>query len=202
MFAVLAVAALAAGVWLGSVARHSEIPDIQGTFLDPPRPISDFQLVDHRGGSFSPASLRGKWSLMFFGYTHCPDICPTTLHTLAQMDGILRKEQPGVRQLTQVVFVSVDPERDSSERLAEYVPYFNPEFLGVTGDSDAIEGLARELGILHMRVERGEGKSYLVEHSAAILLFDPQGRQRALLSAPHQAVRLSEDLRQIVEHDS
>lgn len=202
MFAVVALAALTAGVWLGAVSRSTEKPDVHGTLLDPPRPVSNFQLVDHRGGSFSPASLRGKWSLLFFGYTHCPDICPTTLHTLAQMDGILRKEQPSIRQHTQVVFVSVDPERDSSQRLAEYVPYFNPEFLGVTGDTAAIEGLARELGILHMRVERDEGKSYLVEHSAAILLFDPQGRQRALFSAPHQAARLAEDLRRIIEYDT
>jgi protein SCO1/2 len=200
---VIAIAAaLVAGMWLGSTLLPREPLTVHGTVLEPPRRISDFRLVDHRGRPFSLTSLQGKWSFLFFGYTHCPDICSTTLHTLAQMDDILRREQPDIHEQTQVVFVSVDPQRDSSERLATYVPYFGSGFIGVTGSSEAIERLTRELGILHMRVERGEGKGYLVEHSSAILLFDPQGRQRAVLTAPHQAATLAEDFRQLAEHET
>ena len=176
--------------------KYNDTPPIQGTVLTPPKTITDFNLIDHRSEPFRLAALQGKWSFVFFGYTHCPDICPTTLATLAQMDKLLA-EDAAVHEQTQVVFISVDPGRDTAAQLARYVPYFNQRFVGVTGTQEEIDRLTRELGILHLRIERGEGKPYLVDHSTAILLFQPDGTLRALLTAPHEAQRLSSDFRAI-----
>ncbi len=193
--------ALAAGIALGFLFTSrtpSAVPDINATILDPPKSIEAFKLIDHRGEPFVLDSLRGKWSFVFFGYTHCPDVCPTTLHTLSEMDRILAERSPQ-RHDVQIVFVSVDPERDSAEQLAGYVPYFNRSFIGVTGAPEEIDRLTRQLGILHLKVDRGEGKGYLVDHSASILLFDPSARLRGVFSAPHRAERMATDFIKIRE---
>ncbi len=190
--------ALAIGVWLGNLVlnREPSLEQISATVLNPPKTVSNFHLINHRDESFTLDTLKGKWSFVFFGYTHCPDICPTTLHTLAQMDRILAK-RPEVHADVQVVFVSVDPARDTVKQLGNYVPYFNRAFIGVTGPEDEINRLTKQLGVLHIRVEQNSGQAYLVDHSAAVLLFDPNGAMRALFGAPHEAQRLAADFEKI-----
>lgn len=166
--------------------RATPIPD--------PRPLTPFALSDHRGAPFTERDLIGHWTLLSFGYTHCPDICPTTLQMLSRVEA--RLSSAGQAPLPRVVFVSVDPERDTPERLAGYVPYFSPRFTGVTGSREALTGLTRQLGVIFEKAGDG-GAGYLVNHSASIVLVDPQGRFRALFSAPHDAETMAEDFRLI-----
>ncbi|HHH42852.1 MAG TPA: SCO family protein [Gammaproteobacteria bacterium] len=164
----------------------------QGTLLPDAKIIADFQLTDQNGKPFTRKNLMGKWSFTFFGYTHCPDVCPTSLSMLAQVMKKLEQDKtPGAKP--QVVFFSVDPERDTPEVLAQYLPYFNPDFIGVTGDPQQILRLTRQLGILYGKSPGESADDYLVDHSASILLFDPDGNFRALFGTPHDPDRIAQD---------
>jgi protein SCO1/2 len=166
-----------------------------GTLLTPRRALPDFSLIDSQGRSFGPANLRGRWSMLFFGYTNCPDFCPTTLSTLAAMQKQLRAEHS---VLPQVIFVSVDAKRDTPAQLANYVPYFDPEFIGLTAaDQPAIEALAKQWGVAVM-VQPPKDGSYTVDHSSAIFVLDPAGRLAAILSGPFTVGALQSDFRRIV----
>jgi protein SCO1/2 len=169
-----------------------EIDQVSATVLAPPRIIEDFQLVDHHNEPFTLNSLKGKWSFVFFGYTHCPDVCPLTMHTLSRMETLLAGESTSDTGI-QVVFVSVDPQRDTVEKLAAYVPYFHQRFLGVTGREEEIKRLTKQLGIFHLHVEQGKEREYLMDHTTSILLFEPSGALRALFGAPHEAQRLAKE---------
>ena len=156
----------------------------QGTLLPSAKAIADFQLTDQHGKPFTRNNLVGKWSFAFFGYTHCPDVCPTSLSMLAQVMKKLGKDST-LDTLPQVIFVSVDPERDTPELLAQYLPYFNPDFIGVTGDPQQLLLLTRQLGIMYGKVPADNADDYLVDHSASIILFDPDGNFLALFGMPH-----------------
>ena len=197
LFALLLVAAVAVGIW-ASYRLAPPAPDRppQGlrsaTPLAEPAPLRPFALVDHRGEAFTQASLEGGWTLISFGYTHCPDICPTTLQTLATVE---RQLEAGGTPPPRVVFVSLDPERDSLERLAGYVPYFSPRFTGVTADLEALRAFTGQVGVIFEKA--GDGPDYLVNHSASMVLTDPAGRFAAVLSAPHDAANIAADFRAI-----
>lgn len=199
---LLALLALLAGLWASGALRGevSGSPEgISATYIPEGKSIADFKLVDHHGEPYTPARLQDRWTLIFFGYTYCPDVCPTTLLELG--GAWPRWEKAGLAEDTRVVFVSVDPARDTPERLAEYVPYFNEEFLGVTGPDEQLEPFTRSLGILYVRQdpETGDG-GYLVDHSSAVLLINPQGRLQAIFGGPHKAKTLARDYRLIREH--
>ena len=169
------------------------------TVIPQPRELRDFALEDHTGGRFSTASLRDRWTLLVFGYTHCPDVCPTALLMLSQVDKQLQADRVDARY--QIAFVSVDPERDTRERLAEYIPYFNPGFIGVRGEHEALQKLTSQLGVIYAKVSSGrEAGDYLMDHSASIILIDPQGRYRAVFSAPHDAAAIAADFERISSH--
>lgn len=146
------------------------------------RLVPEFELADHQGAVFDVESLRGKWSFLFFGYTHCPDICPTTLHSMAQIIDRLGEDA----QKTQFVFISVDPERDTVERLAEYLPFFHPDIVGLTGTPAQVEQFAKAMWVPYMRVENPESPAdYAMDHSASVLLIDPHARYHAIISPPY-----------------
>jgi protein SCO1/2 len=129
-------------------------------------------------------NLKGHWSLVFFGYTHCPDVCPTTLTVLKSVkQQLVTHQQETVN--TQYVFISVDGRRDTTSVLANYMNYFDPTFIGLNGTEEQIKGLTGQLGVVYMQVAGSSPDNYLVDHSASILLFDPLGRMIALFSAPH-----------------
>ena len=175
---------LEAGTWFGEQARA----------------LPAFELRDHNGQALTRASLNGKWNLIFFGFTHCPDVCPTSLQTLADM--LRAIDGPDVASALRVVFVSVDPERDSAEILASYVGYFNPDFIGATADLDKLTPLTRSLGIMHAFRNKTEGNPvYDVEHSATIVLVNPQAELAGVFGAPHDALALARDMTRIVEHN-
>lgn len=131
-------------------------------------------LTDHRGQTRQLKDFRGKAVILFFGYTHCPDVCPTTLARFAET--VKQLGPAGGR--VQVLFVSIDPERDTPARLADYVPWFNPAFIGLTGSPEAVAATAKEFHIYAARQEVGGAMGYVMDHSAGAYVFDPAGRLR------------------------
>ncbi len=158
----------------------------QGTLLPSAKPIAEFSLIDQNGDAFTLENLKHQWTFVFFGYTHCPDVCPTSLSMLGQMMRLL-EQNPALETLPRGLFVSVDPERDTPELLAKFIPYFHPDFIGATGNPEELQKLTRQLGILYMKSGGSTEDDYLVDHSAAIILFDPDGKFHALFGMPHDA---------------
>ena len=153
------------------------------------RALPEFALTDHTGRAYTRRELTAGWTLLFFGYTHCPDICPITLATMAaSLDAIaaLGGESP------RVVFVSVDPDRDAPAHLEGYVTVFRDEFLGVTGPHEELRKLTTALGVAYAR--DGDGLEYLVEHSASLLLVNPEGKLQAVFGPPHEPDPIARDI--------
>lgn len=149
-------------------------------------------------GEFSNANLLGRWSFMFFGYTQCPDVCPTALTLMRDVKAALAtKAAVSPAPTFQVVFVSVDPGRDTRELLGEYMTAFDPSFIGVSGDDAALAPLTRKLGVFHQRNDGTDPQRYTVNHTAAIYLIDPRGRLRAVFSPPQEASTLTANYRRI-----
>ncbi len=166
-----------------------------GTILAPARALADFSLIDNQGRSFGEQDLRGHWSLMFFGYTNCPDYCPTTLATLAALEKQLRAAKTVTPR---VVFVSVDAKRDTPARLNQFVPNFDPEFIGLTASSQpAIEAIAKKWGVA-VNIQYAANGNYVVDHSTVIFVVDPAGRLAAVLTGPFTVNALERDFRRIV----
>ncbi len=158
-----------------------------------PRKLPDFALVDHRGRPFGHARLEGRWSLLYFGTTSCPDVCPATLQILAAL-GEYADAAPPVQR----VFVSVDPLRDTPARLAAYVGYFDPQLLGVAGPLPEIGRLTRAVGAMHQRGRAvGGSRSYRVDHAASLFLVDPQARLYAILDEPVNADAFADLVRKV-----
>lgn len=164
----------------------------QGTLLPSAKLVSDFALVSEKGAAFTRDDLKGHWTFAFFGYTHCPDVCPTSLAMLARVMDKLENNSL-LDEPPRGLFVSVDPQRDTPAVLAKYLPYFHPDFIGATGNPDDIMVLTRQLGILYAKAEGGNDDDYLVDHSAAIILFDPDGNYRALFNVPHDPDKIAGD---------
>jgi len=189
---IIAAAGAAAALKFHAIAPPVDLAT--GSMLTPRRALGDFSLIDSRGRPFGPADLRGHWSLMFFGYTNCPDFCPATLTTLAAMQKRLRQDHS---VLPQVIFVSVDAKRDTPSQLAKYVPYFDPDFIGVTAaDQPAIEAVAKQWRVA-VSVQPAKDGNYTVDHSGAIFVLDPVGNLAAILTGPFTADALRGDLRRI-----
>lgn len=194
--AVAIVAALAGMLLSRSLVKPApQSPTLAvGTWLEPGRPLPDFTLVDQAGEPFGKQGLEGKWSVLFFGFTSCPDICPTTLTTLGSFEKSLQDLPAGDRP--QVVFVSVDPQRDTPQRVDAYVRFFSPTIRGITGTPEAIASFADALHVPYAVTALPDG-NYTVDHSSALFLVDPAGALRAVFSAPHDAAKLATDFRQV-----
>jgi protein SCO1 len=181
-------AAFAAGLGLFAAQRHFGTPVQAGAAapsdlramrpFSTPRVLEDWRLTRADGKQIGPADLRGHWTLVFLGFTHCPDVCPTTLAELAnaqkQWASLPEARRP------RLLFVSVDPERDTPQRTGEYARYFHPETWAATAAPDALAHFARALGVVYMKRPL-EGGDYTMDHSATIVVLDPQGRQAGLI---------------------
>lgn len=194
---LMAAVALAAGFWFSSsLDRQSQLPlvQIQGFALPVPRTIALPPLIKDDGTAFTRDDLAGNWTLVFFGYTHCPDICPTTMGVLAQA----KKKAQGT--FPRVVFISVDPQRDTAELLKEYVKYFDPEFIGVSGTESMIRALTLQMSVLYLKTpgDSGNKDDYQVDHSSALLLLNPEGQLEALLQAPHTPASILDSVNKVV----
>jgi len=195
--ALVAIVAIAAGMLLSRALldRPGGPTLAKATLLDPARPLPPMAFTDQNGQPFGLEQLRGHWSILFFGFTFCPDVCPMTLALLAQVEKKLADLPP--EQRPHIVLVSVDPRRDTPERLAQYVKSFSPTFTGITGEQTAVQEFALKMGV-PVAITEQPGGNYTVDHSAAIFVIDPNGALRALSSTPHEVPIIAEDYRSIV----
>jgi protein SCO1/2 len=187
MISVVAIAAVT-GFWLAHRLDHSIPVLTSGTWLPQSRDPGEFSLIDQNNARFTAAQLRGAPTLVYFGYTHCPDVCPVTLLQLAQV--VKAAVVPGLR----VVFISVDPARDTPPQLAQYVHAFDPDFIGLTGTPEMLQTMAHRFGVAFLRVEL-PGGDYSMDHSSTVFLMDSRGRNVAVFTAPYDVKSLTEDLR-------
>lgn len=196
---------------LGGCEQAAEIPETEAVFVLPEVvTLEDFKLTHHRLGDYGLDNARGRWSLFFFGYTHCPDVCPTELFMMAEMMRAIEKNPPAGLQPPQVVFVSLDPQRDTPELLQQYAGFYHPSFLGVTGPRASVDRLSQAMGVFYERVYHHNGavvildpqeavpaqleNSYLINHSASIFLLNPAGKLHAIFTPPHDPATMIRDL--------
>lgn len=199
---LLAFVALISGIF---VAQHmTRTPTIDpskfhGTWLQSPRSIEAFALDSTEGKTFSNEDLKGQWTLMFFGFTSCGYLCPTTMAELGKTYRLL--ESKGVKPLPKVVMVSIDAERDNLDKMSSYVHAFDRHFHGARGEAPVVEKMAREMGIVYTRVAAPvtkEAMNYDIQHSGAIIVFNPKGELNAFFTTPHKAENLAADYRMII----
>ena len=198
--ALVLVAALAAGLGLWAAQAWfgggRPAPALQAVKLfDEPRELPPFSLQQSDGTPLVPGELQGHWTVVFLGFTHCPDVCPTTLAQLAQA----QKRWASLPESTRprVLFVSVDPERDSPDRIGEYAHAFHRDTLAATADVPALERFARSLSLVFMKAPLPEGApadQYSVDHSAALAILDPQARMAGLVTPPLDPGAIASDL--------
>jgi protein SCO1/2 len=165
-----------------------------GTLLQAPRAVADFSLTGSDGRPFTKAAFSGHWNLVFAGYTFCPDVCPTTL---ADVKAALGKLGPQAAKL-QVTFVSIDPERDTPERLAQYVHYFDPSFRAATGTKENLDKLGQSLGYVYEKVPGATPQSYLMDHSAMLILVNPNAELVGYLTPPFKPDAIAGDLKRLL----
>ena len=195
---VLASIAVAVGLWAGSRWLSLPAPPKLNTAVMYPAGLTvpDFQLQRADGKPLNAADLRGKWTLVFFGFTHCPDICPTTLADFKQVWSRLAAQ--GKTDKLQFLFVSVDPERDTPEQLSRYVGFFNPDFIAATGVDEELTRFTRALGVLYLRVPDAAG-GYSIDHSASVIIIDPEGRRVGMFRPPFAPESISADLTTLLD---
>ena len=174
------------------------VPALQsGTLLTSTQPLPPFSLNTTNLDQFSNKSLDKQWTFMFFGYTSCPDICPITLSIMNQVNRNLKDKNLSDDDIDNIkfVFVSVDPERDTAEKLKQYTEYFNPAFIGVTGDHKQLDILTKTVGVPYYSFDSKDnsGDFYLVDHGASIVLFNPYGQLQAIFTAPHTPEQMTDD---------
>jgi len=193
---LIAIVALLSGFFISSIfAPPKEIHIQSGTWLQQAIPVNNFELIDHNNQAFTQDDLKHKWSILFFGYTNCPDICPDSLHMLKTMVAQLKPEQ---RKEVQIVFISIDPERDTPKILKEYVTFFNKDFIGATNDIAKVNPLTKQLGILHYI--KKIANSYDVAHAANMILINPDGGYNAVFSPPYDAKAMALDMTTIMDN--
>ena len=201
MAVLVALSSATAGVAFWKITQARNHPQQAALIVLPEsRVLADFSLVDQQSQAFTLTGLQDHWSLIFFGFTHCPDVCPTALYEMQQVRKTISKEVSDKRPQPQFVFVSVDPERDSPEKLRQYLSHFDPDFIGLTGEHDQLLPLTRQMGIAYRVQEHEAGDlSYGVDHSAGILLINPEGRLHGVFPAPHQSAKISDDLLDVID---
>ena len=178
------------------VLPQSKQPEIEtGTLLAQPKTLPQFEFIDHYGESITRRDLTGQWSLLFTGFTSCPDICPATIYILNELDNKLRSNDTELR----MILLSIDPERDTPEVLAQYLELFSSSLTGITGSLSGIEQFCDEIGMSFIHIPGTAGR-YTVEHSGAIVLIDPRGRISGYFRPPFDPDRMAQDLHAIAGH--
>jgi protein SCO1/2 len=193
----LALLGLFTGMFVGQQVhfrKKIDVANFHGTYLENPRTINQFSLIGIDEKPFDNSSLLNQWTLIFFGFTNCGYLCPTTMSELGKMYRILKKKK--IKKLPRVVMISLDPKRDNSEKLAHYVTSFHSSFYGARGDELSVQSMTREMGIAYAKVmdkESHDPKNYDVQHSGAVMLFNPKGELSAFFTTPHHADLLAKD---------
>ena len=196
---------------LAGCEKPASIPETEAVFVLPETVrLENFEMVNSRLGPFGLEQVRGRWSLFFFGYTFCPDVCPTELFMLSQLMSAIDKDPDTDLSAPQVVFVSVDPQRDTPEALQQYAGYYHSSFIGITGEQSNVDSLAKAMGVFYERVYHSNGEvvefdspqaipaelvnSYLINHSSSIFLLNPAGELHAIFTPPHDPATMIRDL--------
>lgn len=204
IISLLAFAALILGLFVSQNMLKKNPPidssQFHGTLLNKAREIKPFALTGIDNKTFTNQSLRGQWTYLFFGFTHCGTICPTTLAELAKMVHLL--ESQNIKPLPKIVFISLDPKRDNLGTLKKYTKAFEPNFYAAIGDEVQLDKLTEELGIAYEKVllanskprtENDDNNDYNIEHTGTLMLFNPEGELYAFFTTPHQAEWLAKD---------
>jgi protein SCO1 len=187
LFTLLILALLSLVAWrLRPVTYH-------GVLIQSPQPVNDFQLESSAGQPLRVSDLHGRYVMLYFGYTSCPDLCPLTLADLAEAMRLLGDQAEQV----QVIFITVDPARDTVQRLATYLPLFHPTFLGLTGATETLAEVSTQFGIYHA-MDPTSGAAGLIDHTNSVLVLDRQGRLRLLFPPGLQATEMAADLAQLI----
>jgi protein SCO1/2 len=200
VFILVALIALVVGLTVSKVLNSqrqldpTQLLDAGIVLLPQSRTVPALSLTDQDGEAVQMDELKGQWTLLFFGYTFCPDICPTTLAELRQLNGML---PDAVRAELRTILVSVDPNRDTPAQLKEYLGYFNAGFQGLTGPLDDIQSLANGVGIPFIPGDTSK-ENYTVDHSGNLVLIGPDGRQRGFIRAPLRVQKLAEQLPELI----
>lgn len=193
-------ACLATMTAFGAPATDAEAVSLQnvGFYLPRPMQLADFKLVDQNGAAFTLDDLKQHWTLVAFGYTHCPDVCPMTM---AQIRSVKKSLAALDKALPlSVVFVSIDPQRDSSEQLKTYAGLFGNDFLGVGGDPLAVDAFAKQLKVKYA-IAGGTSNTYFIDHTSSVALITPRGEVRALFNVPLRPEAVAADIHRLAgEH--
>jgi protein SCO1/2 len=202
---VLVITFLAGGFLFASSQGGDSIPrlipdQVMTVFVDP-KPLTEFSLVDQHNNPFDLARLKGNWSFLFFGFTHCPDICPSTLTSLSKLREQLTKGVNGNKDI-QFVFISVDPKRDTAVTLKQYTSYFDPSIIGVTGTELELRNLTGQLGAQFEVEASQDSNNYQVYHTSGIFLINPQGQYAALLTPPFDISTISRRFKVLTKIDA
>jgi len=181
------ISALIAGWWISPPGPDQQLKDASGVEMFNGGQLTNLAFINEYGAPAELNQLKGRWTLMFFGYTYCPDICPMTLMHLSKL---MKRLSDAERAQLNVVLVSVDPERDKPDNMSQYMDYFNPDFMALTGNPDNMKKLASRLNAFYARVDRDDG-GYLMDHSANIVLLDPELTYRGYIEPPHDPSRMA-----------
>lgn len=197
---IVAIVALLVGYYLYQIDKQDMVlPELKsGILLPTPKALPAATLLDQHGQPFTIDNFKGYWNLVFFGFTHCPDICPTTLQQLSQIKQTLSdNDQWGNYR---IVFVSVDPERDTPDKVKHYASFFDKDLVGLTGDKDQVLEFAKNLGIIAVKTDVNESGGYNVDHGASVIMLNPKAQWAGVISAPINTDELTADLALLLTH--
>lgn len=199
-FVIFAILALVLGIgfnlWRSAKTRINP-PPIASTNIEQPQFIPEFHLVNGQGKPFTNHNLKGHFSLLFFGFTHCQSICPLTMSMLAQLYKELKAEKV---QEPQVIFITLDPRRDTPKIVGTYVRAFNPNFIGVSGSLTGIQQLSKQMGVVYIQAQQSKASenNYQIDHSGTLYLINPEGKLAAIFSPPHDEASIKQDYKNLV----
>ena len=191
VLASLCAITIGAGAWLSISQKKNEKLDITGFAFPEPTQLENVSLTSHQDQPLTADSFKGRWTFIYVGYTFCPDACPLTMTVLNQLHGKLKDK--GLDGDVNMMLVSVDPERDTIEKLKDYVAFFNPSFSAATGTPTAIKDFASQVSAIYVIPDDRSDPNYLVDHSSSVILIDPDGAVHAIFTPPQTAANLADD---------
>jgi protein SCO1/2 len=168
--------------------RNTPQEYMEGVFWPNPKQIGAFSMTDQNLREFTQEKLLGQWTFVFFGYTNCPDVCPTTMAVLNEVYRLINDAKNPID--TQIIFITIDPERDSLDKLAGYIGHFNSNFIALGGTQEQLDSFASQIGISYLYESAAEDGSYLVSHTSSIFLFDTKARLISLFSQPFNPLEI------------
>ncbi|MCP4140047.1 MAG: SCO family protein [Chloroflexi bacterium] len=196
LIVALSIAAVIGVLFLALIAFKPYV--FHGAVLQSPKPAQDFTLINHYGQETTLSDYQGKAVLLYFGYAACPDVCPATLAEVKRANDILKEE--GREDEMQFFMITVDPERDTAERIAEFLGHFDPSFIGLIGEVEQVAQIATQYGIFYQKQDSSSAMGYLVDHTATVMLVDPDGYARLIFPYGAPGEEIAEDVIYILDH--